>query len=448
MNAVKGISETFNIFRSSRHKMLNGGQWIKNKKHITDSDIYKHLTGYHVIAYCLKYYTDIFGIDIDLHGNYLNDQIKEQERMFKYNLVCDKLGYPSLLFRSSDTGGLHCYWRLNEKILHRVIHSTLLDLFGNDLKYFEVLPTPSKPLALPYAKKRKGTILDPVTLKPLLQNETHDLKQVVDNIINSEIRHPTEVFQRSLKIDNIFIKNVSIQERVKNYNRVVRLEKHLKQIIPLFKQGNTNDAIEKAAFNCYINKYTVEQAATHITGLLLENNVELKADTKERSILSRVKAHYNRYKEQKIKPSMKVRHNDLDFIEQSTLDYNISHVLEVNNITHKSTIKAITRFTKHLFIWNRYITGLNEYDRNVLNYYYAYFYVNTKFKKLVPIPRTIMETWSNRNSYQSMMQLLLSANIIQLEKDYINPVHLKVINPYIKGICRYYSVNFRPLLKK
>jgi hypothetical protein len=107
------------------HKPL-GKEWYspKPQSRITHGLLIGHLEGrYHLSTYCARralpnmdarYVTDRFVIDLDAGGD-------ERELLARYDAVTKALGVPTLVFRSSSSGGLHLHYWLDEQVdLHRL----------------------------------------------------------------------------------------------------------------------------------------------------------------------------------------------------------------------------------------------------------------------------------------------------------------------------------------
>jgi hypothetical protein len=107
------------------HKPLDKEWFSPNpRSRITHALLIGHLAGrYHLGTYCgrgallntdVRYVTDRFVIDLDAGGD-------ERELLARHDAVMNALGVPTLVSRSSSSGGLHLHYWLDEYVdLHRL----------------------------------------------------------------------------------------------------------------------------------------------------------------------------------------------------------------------------------------------------------------------------------------------------------------------------------------
>lgn len=188
-------------------RLSGKGHWYFDQRHyLTDGLLIAHLAGDTVLGTGCRYdkarmqlRTSFFVIDIDLNSKGLTDLFR------RYDNVVAVLGFPSQLFRSSDSGGLHLYYHLeNATSLHN-LRSTggrtgaviqLLSAHGIVERdgILEVYPRgqsrqngPQRRLRLPFG--RGSRLLEPESLEPMVRGRTlGNLNLSAELFLNGKIR--------------------------------------------------------------------------------------------------------------------------------------------------------------------------------------------------------------------------------------------------------------------
>jgi hypothetical protein len=160
---------------------------------LTARDLVRHLGGERWVATgarrdpnSRRHIADYFAADIDNNGD-------ARDVLGRFDRVVQALGPPTLVFRSSDSGGLHVYWFLTEPAdLHRLrpprkggLVRALLAAHGESeaAGRVELFPRGSYRLYGPQTRLRlpfgaQSRLLDPTDLLPLTPRPAHDLVYV------------------------------------------------------------------------------------------------------------------------------------------------------------------------------------------------------------------------------------------------------------------------------
>jgi len=442
-NQVKDFSNYFNIFRNKKiHKTPAG--WLFQENYLTDRNILDTVIKSRALyGYFLKYSTDIFCIDVDLHETFNSPELKTHVRLQRYKFVVDKIGKPSLVFISSYSGGLHLYYKLSQKVFYKIIHKDLLDLFNMtepelSRAGYDILPTPNRAIRLPHAVKEGGALLDTETLRPIV---VKDMEQLTSELLQSNTYDYIEIFNDIPKIQNSWL-NRDTRKQYKNYLRFNRGRKTEKDILP-FIQKNTNKQLEQLCFNYFVNGITRQEATILIETHLQNSGIDIDYDLTGKRLDKRIKNHYARYKRNKagilFKPKPRQK-PEKDLFQDSRIDSIVTRICTEQSITHKGSISRITRFLNRLYEWTEHIKSLPEAQRITLTYHYKYFYHFTKIKKWIPLPYALLRNWNGK--YLEIIPILQTAGILTLARKYFNPYKIKTKYNDVIGICNYYKVDF------
>ena len=449
--------EYFNIFMNKKGRLLNNGNWLFQDQPFTHQNIKSHLVGIATYQYYLKYTSDLIGFDIDLHEKYFNEDFKMIKRLNLYHYITDILGPPSLIFQSSDSKGLHLYYKIDIRLPFEILKNGILKKMKTTtkqlkVKSIEILPTPTKALRLPYAIKNGGALLNE-DLKYICEPTSENAEKVVDYILKANVYSYYDLFNSPPEISNIWVKQVTKKKQLDNYRQVNRFDKYMKQIEPEIFNGNTNGAIEKLCFNCYTNNFTEEQALYKIQNIFDEKNIVIDSDTKEKRLKQRISSHYVRLRKQKKTAAKTYKKPNRDLFQDVMIDNIIDEILKRKiktkftksfydpKLTRYKTrkIKTLKNFLNRLYGWTEYIKNISEYERQIMNYQYNFFYYYTR-RGFTPLPKTLLENWNDR--YNEIIEVLKEINLIEVKQKFYNPFEAKKYVPETQGICNYYEVNF------
>ena len=436
--AIQVFCEYFSIYRSKKYyKPDNQEKWLFSDHYLTDTNIQDHLSGLDLYSYLLTKSTDIFSLEIDLHNEKLTKKQKLLRRFERYQYIVKYFGLPSLIFQSSQSMGLHCYYKINRKIFYQVLHSQVLnklEISKSELNKLgiEILPTPTHALRLPYALKEGGAILD-YDLKYMFPPTKENIPKLIQAIVNSNTYQYDDLFDS----DFIKIDQKTRSKQFQNFTKTNRLSEYEKIILPELMQGNTNQAIEKLAFNCFINGLNVDQTFYRLNDLLENADLIRKKNTQEKLLKVRINNHFKRFERNKItfqnkKPEKVDFTKQVDLYQNETVNKLLKIICENQNIKHKLQIKSIKNFLNKLYIWKHYIDNISLDDAQIMTYRYNYFYHNVKTRGLYPLPYALLTKWTDRNNITKMIKRLEHEGILKLEQN--KGSHIK--------ICRYYSIDF------
>ena len=142
-----------------------GKAFFHKARRLRDEDIMRHLRGEQWIGVVRAPKTRILGVDLDAKGGSLD----AREAMVKrYQRIAGTLP-PSLVVRSSESGGLHLYWFLDEEVDTAGLVDAVGEFFrglGLEVRAgaVEIRPTTGQCLRLPFG--RGSVLLRPVLLEP------------------------------------------------------------------------------------------------------------------------------------------------------------------------------------------------------------------------------------------------------------------------------------------
>ena len=462
LNNLKELTEYLNIFHSKKCAKVKKVGWLFSEDYLFNDNIASHFKGNIILAYFITNSTDLFCFDIDLHGSYLNKEIKQLIKLDRYNYITDNFGAPSLIFQSSRSGGLHLYYKINQKMYFEILKAEILKKLNipeSELnkKGIEIRPTPSKALRLPYAIKEGGAILN-YDLKYLFPPVKENAQKCIDFILQSTIYNYFELFNEPPQIADIWLKQKTKKRQFDNFKMINRLEKYESEYISELRQGYTNAPICNIIANCYFNGLNESQCLIRLENILDNSNIARHRDTKTAALKCRIESEYKRLsknKTNKLTTTFNTNKDNKDLFQDIKIEslakrlciYMRPHLYykrDELSRTDKSTLSKIENmyksFLNNLYNWTRYIENLTEYDRQVINLNYKCFYHFTKTKKLIPLPYNLLEKWNDR--YYSIIKDLQKIGVLKLKQRYFNPYKAKMYNSDIKGICNYYEVNF------
>lgn len=454
---IKGLSEYLNIFRGKKAVKSDNSEWFTVNDYLYDMDIVNHFNGNAILAYVITNSTDIFCFDIDLHGNYLNSEIKNLIKINRYNYITERFGAPSLIFQSSKSGGLHLYYKIDHKIYFEILKAEILkrlNITESELnkKGIEIRPTPKNALRLPYAIRDGGAILN-YDLKYLFEPTAANAKKAIDFIISQTAYDYNNLFDGAPELSDIWLRQKTKKKQFENYRLLNRLEKYESAYIPELIQGNTNRPICNIIANCFFNGLNQDQCLIRLDNILDKSNISRNKDTSSNRLSQRIESEYKRLSKNNINKlnNSYTRDNNktIDLFQEIKIDEVIRklciHMWPIGSKARKEDItkkkNTMKKFLNNLYRWKNYIDNLSEYDRQVINLKYQYFYWNTKKYKLTPLPKSLLRKWSY-SGYYSIIKDLQKIGVLKLRRKYFNPFKAKLFHSDIKGICNYYEVNF------
>jgi len=435
---ITEITEILSLFRSKKYIEFNN-QWIKTTKTISNKSIELHLKGINTLGYTCTKWTGCICFDLDCH-NVTNEEKKIKKLISLYENIISNFGKPSFVVRTKLTGGLHLYYKLDNKILFKTLELEIKKKLKYNMNNIEILPTPNKPIRFPFNAKNGGHFLDVDSLKPI-QFYENPFMRACELIIKSDKKSIFTFTDPTIKAPVNWLTDKKTYKQVKNYSKVVRFDKYLNKIIPELKEGNTNEPIENIAFNGYINGFDTDLVCDHIENALLNNGIPRKKDTVGKRIKQRVESHFKRFNKNKKKYldnkylEFKQKTNLVDY----TKDEYISNSLKKLGEMHLNKKKGIEKFLSELYIWTLYIRSLSKDDILNINTHYKTFYLQVYKNKNIPLPKNLIKQWNQR--YFNIIRMLKDKSIIELRVNAFNPYRAKLNSLEIIGTCNYYRVN-------
>ncbi|NMC98188.1 MAG: hypothetical protein GYA62_00505, partial [Bacteroidales bacterium] len=379
------FSDYFNIWRS-KHIEHHNGKWITKDSYLTDSLILDHFSGHITCGYFLTNVTDIFSFDIDVHGTYISNEFKKKDLLDKYSKIKNIFGTPSLVFQSTDSGGLHVFYKLKEKIPFIILEREIIKLFENagiDLynSNIEIRPTPRNALRLPCDFKNGGQIIDPISFKYIAVKSVKTINFINNYTNNAQQYSFNELFwnTRPKSANDFWLNHTNKKTMHRNYTITTRLDKYEKQII--FKNGQTNIDIEKFCFNCWINGLDTNKTYDRLINAFNNANIKRDKDTSDNKLLQRVTAHFKRFDKLKakklesyIEQKEKIKNGtQLDLFIENSIKDKATYIVNHYNLA-RQRLMPLVRILKNLYQWKENIRELNREDCLIMDYTYPHFY--------------------------------------------------------------------------
>ncbi|MDA7994376.1 MAG: hypothetical protein MPJ25_15215, partial [Pirellulales bacterium] len=155
------LKSQYNVYSQEKYKNFDNGNTRKlNNQTITEADLKKHTIGKHSLSYKIDLFSNIFGLDLDVKGQFLSENLRSRELVALLEIIIINLGKePSIAFKSRFKGGIHCYYKLEKKYPFNLIGDNLRRIF-KDYRAIEILPTCNKPLRFPLDHRNGGMIVD------------------------------------------------------------------------------------------------------------------------------------------------------------------------------------------------------------------------------------------------------------------------------------------------
>lgn len=211
---------------------LHGGDWSSAQPtwRLSNSQLISHLEGrYDLATYCRRaarpegksrYATDRFVVDLDFHND-------PDDLYARYDAVKAVFGVPTLLFRSSLSGGLHLHYWLDRQVdlqrlrsadgqhgmLQRLLKAS--DLHAENGR-IELYPQASyrdlskgNRLRVPFGANSR--LLDPVSLEPLSSASSEHPVNIADLLLVRELVMAGEIEPASF--ETLFAASISQTER-------------------------------------------------------------------------------------------------------------------------------------------------------------------------------------------------------------------------------------------
>lgn len=414
---IKKIAECFNLYRN-KHILKTESGWITSPQYLKNKFIAGHVQGYLTVGAFLLYATDIFAFDVDNH-NTDNDLFNNVIILNRYNYLVQQFGHPSIVFRSSNSGGLHCYYKLQAKYPFIVIQQAVNTKIKKLPKGIDFLPTPEHAIRLPFAIKDGGLLLDIKTLHPVSNITASKMVEALDSI---EKKHFIEIFD--FAPSGFLLRPKTKKAQIKNFQGLKKLSKIEKDLFPIIEgAGNRNRKVEQLSFIYYCTGLDVNESVQRIL-----NNMEgAGRDYREQRLEKQITLNYKRFEDKKER--IKFQEQTVKKERQVDLfqEVKINNMVTVSPFTSRRK-KGFKKFLTELYHWKGYIEGLNYKDRVYLNFLYPYFWYNTINRKLIPLPQSLLLQWNQR--FIKFMDLLQEKKIIELKQQYSTTL----------GVCKYYTI--------
>ena len=453
MKTYPDLIDQYNVYRKDKTIITKTKQVRKIKsKTITEKDLKHHVEGKTTIAFRYQYFTNLFSLDLDKPKNE-----REQLTFFDsksnisalYQIVISKLGIPSLVYQSHETGGLHCYYKLTERYPFELVKIYLNALFGK-LRNVEILPTPRRLLRFVFDKRNGGNILEPQTLKVIKVMQGNEYLQMKNRTKEAPEHRVEELFNDNLLNryrEHIF--SFSARTRRRNADQNIRFLKYHQKYLSTLKNGTTNEYIADICFNGYCNQVAKEIIVEQVIQDFQTRYIVIDRDTTPKRIRERVLSHYRRLAKQNIllenrkrkqtEYEAKLLKKVYPIIKKIIAKIGIKFIGDPKNqrkedVTKKS--RSLKNYLYELLRWKEYILGLSIDECLMMETQYQYFYHRVKRRKLIPIPTAIIEKWYKR--YHIVMPILINHHLITIDVKYYNPYIEKQYNQSLIGHSQLY----------
>lgn len=397
------LQDQYNVYRNNKFHNLDDGSFRKVPGYISENNLEGHTEGKVSLSYTNTLFVNIFGLDLDVKGRFLTDQIRAKNLEALLNIIIIQLGCdPSIIFKSRDKGGIHCYYKLEKTYPFQLIGIHLREKF-NEHKNIEILPTPTKPLRFPFDHRNGGLILNR-ELKPVkagTQNNYQFLKKYTQE---APVYNFHELVGLPLIITNFILDAKTKAQKTQNAKNVIRFHKYLNKLKPI--QGQTNEYIGDMAFNGVCNKMPARVVIDIVCRELDVHGLYRDFDTSRKRITERVESHYKRLQRKDMLQALKEK-KDRELDKKQLILYNEiekrvdkifdevfsefvkmplrkdAHELRKQDITKRKN--SLRKFLTKLLEWERYIRSLTNVERSVISYRYNGFYRFTQ-KGATPLP--------------------------------------------------------------
>ena len=268
---------------------------------------------------------------------------------------------------------------------------------------------------------------------------SHRVEELLnDNLLN---RYREDIFSHSAKARRL------------TATRNTRFLKHHQKYLEELKNGTTNEYIENICFNGYCNRVEKETIVEQILQDFQTRYIINDHDTTPKRIRERVLSHYRRLgranilienRRRKAKKEREKLFNELYPIIKKVVEtigkefWGDESKQEKRYITRKR--RSLKSYLYELLKWKQYIQSLTYDEAMMMETQYQYFFNRVKRKKLIPVPKIILEKWYSR--YWIIMPILIKYNFISVNIKYYNPYIEKQYDKSLIGHCNYIQINF------
>ena len=199
---VRTYSSLFVDERSHFHrKCLDRDGFLHRPRRLTDNDIERHLRGDFWLAVLRAPSTRILAVDLDAKGGSTEARRAMLER---YRIITEILP-PSLVVRSSASGGLHLYWFVTDAVNATSLVASVARRFleaGLDVRSGAVEIRPTETLCLRLPLGRGSVLLQPSTLEPYA-DIGEDVPAAIDFLSTSVRRLSPESLWGALRMSSV-----------------------------------------------------------------------------------------------------------------------------------------------------------------------------------------------------------------------------------------------------
>ena len=410
-NLFKPYRGKFTLSYTVKDGLFEFEKFITKEERLSFELISKALNGKSKtkVGFFNRYNTKVIGIDIDNHySEAWKNEIPSKELFDKYEKVVQKLGLPSLLFKS--TGGLHLFYFLDYSVFHEVMEYKLKKVLEElKEKEIEILPTPNHSLKIDPVKN----LIDCKTFKPIAYPEIDKITFYYPEDLVKENCLPSEYRTQRVK-------------RGKSFFKKSNLDKLEENLLPI-KAGETNEKYKTLSALYFTNGLSQREAEDRFLNLLFVSGyVGEMRDPKE--INRRFKSTYANLKKNGFQFEGLTKDR-----QPSLLDLNL---IETVSSDFKSSIQrknALRKYMTEIFTWSNYHEEMSKSEFEFWSWFFSEYRYNRK-NNLIPIPWVIMRTWNNRP--RPLNDYLKERGILTPMTDY--EFDLKGEKA---GRCRYYKIN-------
>ena len=410
-NLFKPYRGKFTLSYTVKDGLFEFEKFITKEERLSFELISKALNGKSKtkVGFFNRYNTKVIGIDIDNHySEAWNSETPSKELFDKYEKVIQKIGLPSLLFKSP--GGLHLFYFLDYSVFHEVMEYKLKKILEElKEKEIEILPTPNHSLKIDPVKN----LIDTKTFKPIPYPEIEKVTFYYPEDLVKENCLPSEYREQRVK-------------RGKSFFKKSNLDKLEENLLPI-KAGETNEKYKTLSALYFTNGLSQREAEDRFLNLLFVSGYvgEMRdpREIKRRFTSTCKNLKKNGFQFEGLKKDRQPSLLDLQLIETVSSDFKSS-------IQRKN---ALRKYMTEIFTWSNYHEEMSKSEFEFWSWFYSEYRYNRK-NNLIPIPWVIMRAWNNRP--RPLNDYLKERGILTPMTDY--EFDLKGEKA---GRCRYYKIN-------
>lgn len=440
-------------------------EWTTLGRLVTPEDFRQHWLGLKVIGHTTGRYVDVATIDLDAHGELLPGE-RDQILAKQYHAVTCAFGLPSLVCRTREGGGLHCYWWLDRTL----DFFTLKGRINDRVPGVEVLPTPRRDgnaggvIRTAWALACGGHRVDSVSLAPvpgILPGASIE-QEIIDA---SKIKVSADRFLGLTKEAALAIFKTG-KAPIRRMTRGLRMVGWLEKAAAGLKPGFTNGPIMEMVRACVWSNYNAQEAHAFIRTALDNSGVTLDADTQEPKLGRRVRTLHAKCKCNRRAQVAKVlaKNDPTLWTEKRFVNARVAAIVEkVVAFFGPGKVKGrrlgtLRKVASSLVRTAELHRSFSEKELRAVDGYYQGYYYKVKIQGLTPLPRNLWRSWIRGNRYGWYLGAFLATGTLEpgwkarsKGSGYCSTATLSAPNNGIPtatryqgrkhGTCRYYRVN-------